>query len=267
MIRRVRLMSGLILFAYLVTHFFNHALCIVSLETADAFKHAVYLVITTWPVTTLLLALQRALARAGVEQVLLALADADPDRLALARHLARVEHHWFQRVLQSKDEPRLYVTAADPDLELEPELLASVWYTPARSAPSIPPGWRARSPVKAVLDSLTNPEKLALAGEDVTFIVRGANLDAIATNGALAAEVRRTLGVRTPEEFRALGERFLDEEMHHYPEHYHGSNGRDAYAQALIVDVDLVHDHTDYAPDPGFPLPIVRTIHGPRIAS
>jgi adenylate cyclase len=54
-IRRIRLMSGLILFSYLVTHFFNHALCIISLETADAFKHVVYLVITTWPATTLLL--------------------------------------------------------------------------------------------------------------------------------------------------------------------------------------------------------------------
>jgi adenylate cyclase len=54
-IRRVRLASGLILFSYLVTHFVNHALCIVSLATADAFKHLVYLVITTWAVTALLL--------------------------------------------------------------------------------------------------------------------------------------------------------------------------------------------------------------------
>lgn len=37
--------------------------------------------------------------------------------LGLVRHLARVEHHWFQRVLQGKDEPRLYVTEADPDLD------------------------------------------------------------------------------------------------------------------------------------------------------
>jgi glycosyltransferase involved in cell wall biosynthesis len=42
-------------------------------------------------------------------------------------------------------------------------------------------------------------------------------------------------------------------------------NGRHAYAQAEILGVDLVHDHTDYTPDPDFPLPIVRTIHGPAV--
>ncbi len=33
--------------------------------------------------------------------------------LGLVRHLARVEHHWFQRVLQGHDVPRLYVTETD----------------------------------------------------------------------------------------------------------------------------------------------------------
>jgi glycosyltransferase involved in cell wall biosynthesis len=42
-------------------------------------------------------------------------------------------------------------------------------------------------------------------------------------------------------------------------------NGRQAYAQAAILDADLVHDHTDFTPDPDFPLPIVRTIHGPAV--
>jgi uncharacterized damage-inducible protein DinB len=37
--------------------------------------------------------------------------------LGLVRHLARVEHHWFQRVLQGRDEPRLYRTDEDPDLD------------------------------------------------------------------------------------------------------------------------------------------------------
>ena len=38
---------------------------------------------------------------------------------------------------------------------------------------------------------------------------------------------------------------------------------RVAYRQALALDADLIHDHTDYVPRRGFPLPIVRTIHGP----
>jgi glycosyltransferase involved in cell wall biosynthesis len=42
-------------------------------------------------------------------------------------------------------------------------------------------------------------------------------------------------------------------------------NGRAAYAQAALLGADLVHDHTDFTPDPGFPLPIVRTIHGPAV--
>jgi glycosyltransferase involved in cell wall biosynthesis len=42
-------------------------------------------------------------------------------------------------------------------------------------------------------------------------------------------------------------------------------DGRSAYAQAVMLGVDLVHDHTDYTPDPGFPLPIVRSIHGPAV--
>jgi uncharacterized damage-inducible protein DinB len=37
--------------------------------------------------------------------------------LGLLRHLARVEHHWFKRVLQGQDVPRLYRTEADPDLD------------------------------------------------------------------------------------------------------------------------------------------------------
>lgn len=44
-------------------------------------------------------------------------------------------------------------------------------------------------------------------------------------------------------------------------------NGRQAYAQAALLGADLVHDHTDFTPDPGFPLPIVRTIHGPAVDS
>ena len=38
---------------------------------------------------------------------------------------------------------------------------------------------------------------------------------------------------------------------------------RVAYRQALEAGADVIHDHTDAQPPRGFPLPIVRTIHGP----
>lgn len=38
---------------------------------------------------------------------------------------------------------------------------------------------------------------------------------------------------------------------------------RAAYREALNLGADLIHDHTDYLPRRGFPLPIVRTVHGP----
>ena len=39
----------------------------------------------------------------------------------------------------------------------------------------------------------------------------------------------------------------------------------DAYEAAAELDADVIHDHTDYSPEPGFPIPIVRTIHGPAV--
>jgi glycosyltransferase involved in cell wall biosynthesis len=36
-----------------------------------------------------------------------------------------------------------------------------------------------------------------------------------------------------------------------------------AYRAALDLGADLVHDHTDYLPRGGYPLPVVRTAHGP----
>lgn len=41
---------------------------------------------------------------------------------------------------------------------------------------------------------------------------------------------------------------------------------RQAYRDALESGADLIHDHTDYIPPRGFPIPIVRTIHGPATA-
>jgi uncharacterized damage-inducible protein DinB len=52
-----------------------------------------------------------ALARRSVQPSTLSL-------LGLIRHLAQVENHWFQRVLQRRSgEPRLYERADDPDWE------------------------------------------------------------------------------------------------------------------------------------------------------
>lgn len=40
-------------------------------------------------------------------------------------------------------------------------------------------------------------------------------------------------------------------------------SSRAAFRAALELGVDLIHDHTDYVPQQGFPLPVIRTIHGP----
>jgi len=53
--------------------------------------------------------------------------------LGLVRHLARVEHSWWRRVLEGQhDLPRLYRTDADPDLDFngavgDDEVVADAW--------------------------------------------------------------------------------------------------------------------------------------------
>ena len=53
--------------------------------------------------------------------------------LGLVRHLARVEHSWWRRVLEGQhDLPRLYRTDADPDLDFngalpDDDLVADAW--------------------------------------------------------------------------------------------------------------------------------------------
>lgn len=52
--------------------------------------------------------------------------------LGLLRHLAAVEHHWFQRILQGRNEPRLYRTAADRDADFngalaDPAVVDEAW--------------------------------------------------------------------------------------------------------------------------------------------
>jgi uncharacterized damage-inducible protein DinB len=53
--------------------------------------------------------------------------------LGLVRHMARVEHHWFRRVMQHQlDVPRLYRTDDDPDLDFDgavadADVVADAW--------------------------------------------------------------------------------------------------------------------------------------------
>ncbi|WP_122816638.1 DinB family protein [Nocardioides pantholopis] len=53
--------------------------------------------------------------------------------LGLVRHLARVEHSWFRRILQGHPElPKLYRTAEDPDLDFtgavaDPAVVEEAW--------------------------------------------------------------------------------------------------------------------------------------------
>src|SRR6187200_1439611 len=74
-------------------------------------------------------------------------ADLDPTQLAqrsvppstmsllgLVRHLAQVEHNWFQRVLQGQDVPRLYRSATDRDHDFngavaDPAVVEEAWST------------------------------------------------------------------------------------------------------------------------------------------
>jgi uncharacterized damage-inducible protein DinB len=52
--------------------------------------------------------------------------------LGLVRHMARVEHYWNKRVLQGRDEPRLYRTEEDRDLDFngavaDPSVVDDAW--------------------------------------------------------------------------------------------------------------------------------------------
>ena len=55
MIHRLRLLPGLILFAYVVVHLLDLSLVVVSVGTADAMLVAIYPILTSPPVTALLL--------------------------------------------------------------------------------------------------------------------------------------------------------------------------------------------------------------------
>ena len=52
--------------------------------------------------------------------------------LGLVRHLAGVEHHWFQRILRGRDVPRLYRPGGDRDFDFngavaDPAVVEEAW--------------------------------------------------------------------------------------------------------------------------------------------
>jgi hypothetical protein len=54
-IHRLRLITGLVLFAYVAVHLLDLSLAVVSIGTADAMLAAIYPVVSSLPVTALLL--------------------------------------------------------------------------------------------------------------------------------------------------------------------------------------------------------------------
>jgi uncharacterized damage-inducible protein DinB len=71
----------------------------------------------------------------GLDAEQLALRSVPPSTLSLLgliRHMAGVEHHWFRRVMEGVDAPRLYVSEADRDLDFngavgDPEVVEDAW--------------------------------------------------------------------------------------------------------------------------------------------
>nr|MBA3337744.1 glycosyltransferase [Chloroflexia bacterium] len=99
--------------------------------------------------------------------------------------------------------------------------------------------------IELVIAELT--EGLIAAGHDVTlFAPSGAR-----TSARLIPTMARGLGLDMTEAEKASV--------------FHASS-RAAHQVALDLHADLIHDHTDFAPDPGYPIPIVRTMHGPATA-
>jgi glycosyltransferase involved in cell wall biosynthesis len=111
----------------------------------------------------------------------------------------------------------------------------------------IAPPWFPIPPVgyggiERVVYDLT--EGLLAVGQDVILFAPAGSL----TNARLVPTVTRPVGLNLTELQKVR--HFLD-------------TSRLAYRQALELGVDLIHDHTDYVPKRDFPLPIIRTIHGP----
>lgn len=112
----------------------------------------------------------------------------------------------------------------------------------------IAPPWFAIPPVayggiELVINDLTNG--LAALGHDVTLVAPGDSR----TTARLVPNVPRHLGLDYPLAVKAL---LMTETA--------ARSYRAAHDQ---LQADVLHDHTDERPDPQYPVPIVRTVHGP----
>ena len=108
-VRNVRLVSGLILFAFVTTHLVNHALGLVSLEAMEAVREVRTAVTRSMPGTAILMVAAIAHAVLGVEKILSRRLSAISVRgliqiafgllipVLLARHLigTRIAHEMF----------------------------------------------------------------------------------------------------------------------------------------------------------------------------
>jgi glycosyltransferase involved in cell wall biosynthesis len=100
--------------------------------------------------------------------------------------------------------------------------------------------------IERVIFDLT--EGLMAAGHRVTLCAPGDSR----TSAELVPTTPASVGLDMPEEEKA---RWFNE-----------TSSR-AYAEAVARGADVVHDHTDYRSGAGYPLPVVRTIHGPAVDS
>lgn len=98
--------------------------------------------------------------------------------------------------------------------------------------------------IERVVHDLT--EGLVAAGHRVTLFAPGGS----GTSAELVATTPAGIGLDLPEAEKA---------------YWFRETSARAYAEAVTLGADVVHDHTDYQPGPGYPLPIVRTLHGPAV--
>jgi glycosyltransferase involved in cell wall biosynthesis len=112
--------------------------------------------------------------------------------------------------------------------------LAPPWF-------AIPPS--AYGGIELVINDLTTG--LAALGHDVSLIAPGDSC----TTARLVPNVPRHLGLDYP---LAVKARMMAE-----------TSARSYREARLRLHADVLHDHTDERPDPAYPVPIVRTAHGP----
>lgn len=112
--------------------------------------------------------------------------------------------------------------------------LAPPWF-------AIPP--TAYGGIEQMVNDLTNG--LAALGHDISLIAPGDSR----TTARLVPNVPQHLGLDYPLEDKA---RMMAE-----------TSARSYREARLRLRADVLHDHTDERPDPDYPVPIVRTVHGP----